>query len=200
MEASRLDRFSALMAAMGEVFGGDITQQKIEIYDRALSDIPIDKLESAVWQIIKTRKTASFPKVGEIREAISGDVEDIAQYALRKLEAAMARVGAYRTVIFDDPIIHSVVERFECGWPGICQMPLDEWKWGKKDFLNMYAHHSKDIPETIRPLEGLHDINNRNNGHTESLGKYTTYIGNKERAKELLGDDRKQITENEDKR
>jgi hypothetical protein len=153
MEQDRTKRFTALMAAMGEAFSVEASPQKIEIYAQVLSDIPIGEIERAVKQILLSRKTASFPKIAEIREAITGDIDSRAQDALVKVERAMAEHGGYRTIVFDDPVIHTVIERVQGEWVGLCEMEPDEFKWWKKDFLKLYGHHAQKKPEKVAPLE-----------------------------------------------
>lgn len=132
------ERFMLIMAALAEASGQEASVLKIKIYAKALEDIAMEDIEKAAWHIIRTRTTATFPKIAEIRQAVFGNPEDQAILALEKTEKAMREVGAYQTVIFDDPIIHAVISGFEGGWPGICHMTFDEWKFSRRDFVKIY--------------------------------------------------------------
>lgn len=65
-------RFLFLMSVLSEATGQDCGEFKIKIYATALSDMSIAEIDSAVWHLVKTRTTASFPKVAEIRNVIEG--------------------------------------------------------------------------------------------------------------------------------
>jgi len=181
MTEKDMERFTFCMAALGEAFSQEITPLKIEIYFKALQDLPIDDIERATWEIINTRATASFPKVAEIRQAISGNLEDKAMLALEKVEKAMREVGAYRTVVFDDPVIHMVIESFDGGWPGLCAIPEREWKFARKDFLKLYQAMSKEKNRRPVPkLVGIHEHINQLNG-CEYKGR-PVVVGDRKRA------------------
>ncbi len=173
------ERFLFLMAAMAEACGQESTPFKEKIYAEALSDISIDVLEKAVWDLIRDRTTASFPKVGEIRERLQGKTEDAAIIALDKLEKAMRRHGKYASVTFaDDPIINAVVSSMG-GWVKLCCMELDDWKWSRKDFEKIYkAFAARPVEHLQIPgyLPGIIEITNSAAGYTNDIPKIE-YVG-----------------------
>lgn len=181
MDNQDRERFAMCMAAMAEAFSQVVSDIKGDIYYKALSDIPIEAIERAVWSIINTRTTATFPKVAEIREAVSGKVEDSAMLALSKVEKAVREVGGYSSVVFDDPVIHAVVSTFNNGWVGICDMSCEEWKWSRKDFLKLYEAMSRNGRGNIEPvLHGRHYIQNDNAGYKKA--EEIEYVGDKVKA------------------
>lgn len=146
-----VEKFSVLMAALSEAFSQPVSPQKIEIYFRALQDLDIREIEDACWYIINTRTTSTFPKIAEIRQAVSGQLEDQALMACLAVERAMQEVGAYQSVVFDDPVIHLVIDAFPGGWPGICSMPFEEWKFKRKEFIELYKTFKRGGGGNRRP-------------------------------------------------
>ena len=173
-------RFLFVMGILAEEFGQEAGEFKIKIYAKALEDIPVEDIERAAWDIIQTRTTASFPKVAEIRERLKGRTEDIAVIALDKLERAMARIGAYKSVQFDDPLIHACVSSLG-GWPRLCQMDLDEWKWVKRDFEKIYrafATRPLDSLQIPERLAGIAELSNDSHGFRDATPQIE-YVGDK---------------------
>lgn len=185
------ERFLFMMAGLAEAVGQEVTPLRIKIYAKALEDLKIEEIEKAAWGLIQTRTFNSFPKPAELREAVNGKPEDAALIALEKVERAVREVGGYTSVVFDDPVIHRVIgATAEAGWIGICDMPLEEWKWARKDFMKMYqAFAGRHEMQTPVKLYGRHDMHNTINGHIDSgkAKEYVEYIGDKNKALEWTG-------------
>jgi hypothetical protein len=157
--------FAGEMAALAETFGNQApSENKIEIYFRALSDLAIEQIREAVSNLLNRRTiTSTFPVPAEIREAIGIRVEDAALIALDKLEKAIERYGLYRTVKFDDKIIHMVI-RAMGGWVKVCRNDSEEgedWTWRRKEFLKLYQVFARnpraEYPEMLVGLAGEED-------------------------------------------
>lgn len=166
MEQMDKIRFAKCMAILAESFTQEYSSKKIDIYYQALKDLPIENIERAVWNLVNTRTTATFPKVAEIRESINGKTEDRAILALAKVERALREVGAYNSIVFDDPIIHKVICSFDNGWIGIADMTTEEWIWGRKDFIRLYeAYSNNGVHEVPHRLLGRIETDNENKGY-----------------------------------
>lgn len=146
------------MKALQEAFSQDISELKMEIYFKALLDMAIEDIEKSTWQIINTRTTATFPKVAEIRGALNGSIEDKAVLAYDAFTKGKAKTGAYDSVCFEDRLIHAVVEAMG-GWSGIagvCMITEDEWKFKRREFLDLYRAISRQSVRVIpKKLIGL---------------------------------------------
>lgn len=156
------ETFAGLIALLGEAFIS-VEDKKAELYFKMLKDKTIQEIEAGVKTIIRTRTTATFPKVAEILTAIEGSVEDKAQAALGSLEMALHKHGHYDTVIFDDKIIHMAVQRLG-GWIDIYEKWADlrQWEFSKRDFIHIYGTLSKH-PSASYPakLIGQGEIDNQ---------------------------------------
>lgn len=173
--------FLAAMAALGDAVSQDLSDTKLKIYAKALEDIPVADIERACWRLIRTRTTATFPKVGEIHEAVHGRADDQAMLALEKLENTISRIGGYDSVIFDDPVIHATIQAFG-GWIALCDLSkTDEWTWARKEWLNLYeaklrAGYNADAPPV---LIGRAQAHNEEKGYAF---KPPVLIGDKQKA------------------
>jgi hypothetical protein len=137
------------------------------VWQKLLDDIPDKAFLSAVLRLCR-EETQIYPGsnvVAMIRERAVGARAGIV--ALHLLEEAMRRYGAYVSVVLPDPVIHLVVARMG-GWPKLCSMDLDEWKFLRRDFEKLYDAAVKEpIPADQLParLPGLLEIGNAAAGH-----------------------------------
>ncbi len=168
--------FGELLTGMAEAFTQECSKAKLEIYFMALQDMPMDDVKNSILQIIKTRTTATFPKVAEIRSALRGDVESKAMLAGQTIERAILKAGPYASVVFDDPVIHKTIHSLG-GWVKVCNATGDEWTWLKKEIVCLYKAHSRNSGGEIPSrLSGIHE---QNGGSNEVV-----YIGDKQKCLE----------------
>ena len=83
-----------------------------------------------------------FPKPAELLEFVNGDTGDRSLLAWEKVRKAIVSVGAYQSVRFDDPAIHSCIELMG-GWPELCATRVTELKWKQKEFETAYKVMAK---------------------------------------------------------
>lgn len=78
---------------------------------------------------------------------------------------AIREVGAYRSVIFDDPLIHSVIRDMR-GWIALGQSKTSELPFLAREFEKRYRalvlHPPADCP---RQLTGIYEQQNRLSGY-----------------------------------
>ena len=159
--------FKTAYAMLASEFKGELTDMQAETHRQMLLDdgITDEELLAGVKSIIKNRKFTNFPRYAELLEAIKGNPDDVALIALKELEDAMSIHGAYRSVIFKDKVIMACV-RGMGGWQAICQMPSDEWKFQKQEFLKLYrAYHRNGKYPEVDYLVGVSEHKNRIDGY-----------------------------------
>lgn len=148
-------RFKKVMLALAEASGQESTPVKESIYAQAFEDVTIDQIEKAAWEIIRNRKPASFPKIGEIRELIFGNPEDFAEIEARKVYTAIRHVGGYQDVVFDNATTQAVITQGFGGWAKLCgEMTEEQQKWFIKDFARMYTSFAKRGATHYGKLDG----------------------------------------------
>ena len=159
--------FKTAYAMLASEFKGELTDMQAETHRQMLVDdgITDEELLAGVKAIIRSRKFTNFPRYAELLEAIKGNPDDVALIALKELEDAMSIHGAYRSVIFKDKVIMACVKGMG-GWQTICQMPSDEWKFQKQEFIKLYrAYHRNGKYPEVDYLVGKSEHQNRINGY-----------------------------------
>ncbi len=173
----RNPEFHEMMSLMAEQSGQPTSDFKDRMYAEGLADIPMEQLKAAVWALVKTRVFASFPKIGEIRDAIGGKAEDQAEVQAALVWDTIRRFGSTRTVMFDDSVTMAVITRSFGGWQKLCaEMMEDKLQWFIKDFAKHYIAFKRSGVHHYEPLPGWAD----------PYGKGPELIGNKAKAQELL--------------
>jgi len=73
---------------LAEAFAEPLTEERMEIYVRALADIPQDRLRISFQQAL--RELTWFPKVAELRNLAGANAADVSKEAEQKVEADAA--------------------------------------------------------------------------------------------------------------
>lgn len=136
----------------------EISDGGMELYARAVADLPLAALERAID--LASQRCKFFPTPVELRE-LAGEPRpgDAAILAWEMARSAISSVGAYRSVAFDDPLIHAAI-RMLGGWDVLCQMTSDDAVFRRKDFIAAYetcARVGVRVAD-IDPLPGLHEM------------------------------------------
>jgi len=117
---------------LGVIYGKEIDELLLRAYWAALNDVSIDDLENAAYSHIALEKW--FPKPCELRHV---DATAVSFRAWDTAITAAERVGAYKTVDFEDQAINATI-RFMGGWRRFCEMKADEEHWRRQEFLQTY--------------------------------------------------------------
>lgn len=151
-------QFAAFVAGIAEVYDKRMSEAAISIYWDTLKDLELSEVRSAFKRHLEDADGGRFmPRPSDIR-AIARPPRDSVM-AWSEVEGAMRKVGAYRSVQFQDPVINSVV-RDMGGWPWICRQPLEE-PWVQKEFERRYLAYRDAGHGDGSRLAGLHEIENR---------------------------------------
>ncbi len=166
-----------------------------DVWFNLLKDLSDDEFEYAVMKICREVKefypTTNF--VALIRDQVTVKIQDMAIFAWDAVVKAMAQRGAYSSVMFDDPVIHSVVGIMG-GWSEFCHIPLDQWM--RKNFVENYIALAKK-PYHPKYLMGIIEIENRARGYLDHIPKMKVIITGNVKQKKLLSGTNKMLTDNE---
>ena len=155
--------FVALMTGVAENYGQTITPQGIALRFKLLAPYSIAEVEKAAFSLLATRKYTTMPTVADFLERLGGGTaEDKAEVACSKALEAAAVHGAYRSVVFDDPVLQAVINNNFGGWAKFCQAEYD--KWLRKEFCEAYAAYSRQGFAEHGYLPGLCEIDNAAKG------------------------------------
>ena len=185
MEAKDKIRFAEIMSAMAELYEMNLSDVVMEIWFKSLSEFPVDTVSIAVFDYMKNPDCGRYkPKPADIIKMITGTTTDSSCLAWTKVEKAVRMIGDYRTVVFDDPIIHKVITDMG-GWIGFGDTTEKEWGFKANDFKQRYRiYASRGQIEPVSKLIGTHESNNAKNGF-KGVDK-PVLIGDDKKAKKLL--------------
>lgn len=159
--------FAALMAALGDYYGRDLSDAVIGMYWQGLERYDIAALREALNRHMHNPDTGQFfPKIADISRMLSGTTQDAALVAWAKVDQAVRRVGTYADVVFDDPLVHRVLHDMG-GWMALGTKTEDEWPFVAKEFENRYRGYRmrSERPEYPPVLIGIAGAHNRKGGH-----------------------------------
>ena len=182
MTLSERENFDKILIAMAEIYETTLSEERLSLYFEALKDMSFEEFKAAANKVART--TRFFPKPVDFREAVSMSVDDKALQALTKLEDTMKHIGQYRSVAFDDKAIHGVVEALG-GWEACCVMHEADWKWKRKEFIELYKVFVANPRPYPEKLIGFHERINIFNGHPEHVEK-PVLIGDEHKAMAVL--------------
>lgn len=122
-----------------------LDEDKADLWFALLEDIPDENFLQAITHLSNSEINL-YPGTnivalirGKVNELAGGSVpvDAMAELAYDKIVRAFERWGKYRTVVFDDPTIHAVLDS-KGGWIAYCNTPDGELKWYRKEFVNLY--------------------------------------------------------------
>ena len=156
-----------------------ISQETTDVYWELLQDLTDEKFLMGIQVICRDVKEL-YPDtnlVALIREKALGGKQNLQDRAIMAWNAvwnAIRRYGHYKSVQFDDPVIHSCVEALG-GWIELCQTDISELHWKEKKFMQIYPlFATQQSMKHPAYLEGWHEQNNRNNGYTSEAMQFIT--------------------------
>ena len=187
MKDQDLEKFVSLMVGTGEVYGREVSDHLNDAYWSALSKYEMEDVTRAFnSHLVNPDSGQFFPKPADIVKFIDGNTQSNALRAWSKVEKAVRHVGPYRTVVFDDALIHAVLVDMG-GWIDICNMTDKELPFRRNEFEKRYRGFGINPPEKYsKKLIGISEAScNKLNG---TLGKTfklprPVVIGNTEEAR-----------------
>jgi hypothetical protein len=178
--------FSSIMVGLAENYSQTVTPDGMRLRFEALKMFGIDEVKQAAMSLLASRKFTSMPTVADFLEHIGGgNAEDKAEIEAGKVVEAVRSVGAYRSVVFDDPVTMAVISRAFGGWVKLCQNMTDrEEKFFRKEFKQAYGSYSRQGIREGGSLLGLSESQNlgRGLGHSEA----PKLIGDSAKAEQVL--------------
>lgn len=136
MNRSDIDAFTDSFCQCWDLYGRNMTAGGAAMAFRALSDLEWPTIRAALTAHVQEQPKEP-PTPAAVRERINGDPSERAQHAWSKLRRGIRRVGPYRSVAFDDPIIHCAI-RDMGGWVAVNDWTSDEVPFRQRDFERAY--------------------------------------------------------------
>lgn len=134
--------FKELITSVLAFYRQDASTFALQVWWAACEHYDMEQVRRALNAHAVDPERGQFaPKPADIVKALAGTKTDRARVAWGKAFDAMQRVGAYRSVVFDDPVIHAVIEDLG-GWTKVCRSDMDELSHLERRFCEAYRAYS----------------------------------------------------------
>lgn len=191
MNASDRPEFFAMIADVYAFYKSDFSEFAGRVWWEAMLPYDFAAVADALNRHCVNPDSGQYlPKPADVVRMLAGSTQDAALVAWSKVDRAVREVGTYRSVVFDDPVIHRVVTDMG-GWVPLGAKGEDEWPFVRTEFVNRYRGYRmrSETPEYLPVLIGISDASNSKAGFACAA---PTLIGSAEAAKAVLanGSDR----------
>lgn len=159
-------QFAKLMVALGEYYSKEVSDGLIGIYWSGLQHFDLPAVREAMNRHMQNADSGQFmPKIADISKMLAGTTQDRALQAWSKVDRAVRAVGNYRSVVFDDPLIHRAIQEMG-GWVSLGAKSEDEWPFVAKEFENRYRSYAmrSEVPDYPPVLIGIAEAYNEEKG------------------------------------
>jgi len=163
------DRFSEGLAGVMDAYGKTLSDFTIRLWFDVLKPYGLEGIASAFRRHVFSPDVGMFPpKPADIVRMMGGTSGDNASRAWAKVDRAVRHVGTYRSVVFDDPLIHRVIAEMG-GWTALGMKRDDEWPFVAREFENRYRGYAmrQERPDYPPFLPGIIDAENGLRGYAQ---------------------------------
>lgn len=159
-------QFASFLAGIADVYEKVLSEAAVAVYWEVLKSYPLTAIKTAFKAHLEDPDRGRFmPKPGEIVGKMKARRDPL--LAWQEVVHAMAFIGSYRSVTFQDQVTNAVVADMG-GWPWLCVQDLDE-PWTQKEFERLYNCYQRDGICRAEPLAGLHERENRTRGYLDEI-------------------------------
>lgn len=185
MQTDDFQKFhDGIVGVMG-FYGKNVSSFALDVWWTALKGHNLPAVVDAFNRHLANPDTGQFPpKPADIIRMLQGSTQDSALRAWAKVDQAVRRIGTYSDVVFDDPIIHRVIQDMG-GWIGLGSKNEDEWPFVAKEFENRYRGFKarSETPDYPAKLIGIANAHNEQKGFQADA---PVLVGNERLAMQVL--------------
>lgn len=166
MKASDFKAFDSLLQAIAAMYGRDLTPGVIALYWQGLQAYDLAAVREALNRHVNNPDTGQFmPKIADVHKMLQGSTQDAALTAWSKVDRAMREKGPYQSIVFDDPLIHRVLQEMG-GWVQLSTQNEKDWPFVRNEFVNRYRGYRmrSEVPDYPPALIGIAEMTNRQLG------------------------------------
>lgn len=179
-------RFATLLTGLSDYYKSEISKTTLSLYWQGLKQYDYEAIEKAAWAHTQSPDEAGrwMPKISDLTKALQGRTVDQASIAWSKVDRAVRTVGTWQDVVFDDPLIHRVIQDIG-GWIKLGQQDEHEWPFVEKRFVTAYQGYRMrtEQPEYASVLIGIANAHNDVEGQ---LKQAPVLLGNQAKAVKVL--------------
>lgn len=150
-------KFAELLATISEICKENLTGMQAEMYWQLLKKYTLPDVEKALFSHMQNPDAGRFmPKPADIIGRLEGSEKSRGMQAWSKVYRAIGYPGGSQSVVFDDPIIHVVINDMG-GWVKVASLEEKDAPWRAKEFEERYGSYlAKGIGSYPRMLPGRH--------------------------------------------
>jgi hypothetical protein len=185
MQVDEFQKFHDGIAGVMGFYGKSISRFALDVWWTALKSYELPAVIDAFNRHLANPDAGQFaPKPADIIRMLQGSTQDSALRAWAKVDRAVRSIGTYCDVVFDDALIHRVIQDMG-GWIGLGTKTEAEWPFVAKEFENRYRgfRSRNEHPPYAPVLIGIATAHNEPKGFAS--GK-PVLIGNRELAQRVL--------------
>ncbi|WP_426269179.1 DUF6475 domain-containing protein [Dyella kyungheensis] len=187
MQQTDREAFSGLLTNVMAYYGRDTSTFLLDVFWTGLSAHDYEDVQRAFDLHARNPDNGQFPpKLADITKLLEGSTQTQGMRAWAKVERAVRSVGAYRSVVFDDPLIHVVLIEMG-GWTPLCRCEASDMPFKAREFERRYASYRlrRELPAFPPRLMGESESQNRLNGRVAYEVK-PVLVGDQDRALKVL--------------
>lgn len=150
------EAFAGLIADVLGFYGQTPSRFALTVWWQACQGFEFEDVQRALSRHAMDPERGQFPpKPADLVRQMQGTPTDQANRAWSLTLGAMNRVGSYSDVVFDDPVIHAVIEDMG-GWPALCRTETDQLSYTQHRFTEAYRGYARrdDLAQWPRKLSG----------------------------------------------
>lgn len=142
MKPQEFAQFSQLITDVLAFYRQDVSAFALQVWWQTCANFELEQVTKALTAHAMDAERGQFaPKPADLTRQLSGTATDRAMLAWGKVHDAMGRVGAYQDVVFDDAVIHAVVEDLG-GWVKLCRTELKDMGYLQHRFAESYRAYA----------------------------------------------------------
>ncbi len=185
MQTDDFQKFHDGVAGVMSFYGKSVSRFALDVWWTALKGFDLPAIVDAFNRHLANPDAGQFaPKPADIIRMLQGSTQDAALRAWAKVDRAVRSVGTYCDVVFDDALIHRVIQDMG-GWIALGTRAEDEWPFVGKEFENRYRGFRirSERPQYPAVLTGLVSAHNHRQGFKPDM---PVLIGNEQAARQVL--------------
>lgn len=185
MNTQDFQQFHEGIIGVMSFYGKDVSRFALDIWWNALKQFDLAAINDAFGRHLMNPDSGQYPpKPADIVRMLQGSTQDSALQAWVKVDKAVRQVGTGSSVVFDDPLIHRVLQDMG-GWLGLGSRQEDEWPFVAREFENRYRGYKmrSERPEYAPIMIGGFEAANNRQGYKSAP---PTLIGNRDHAMQVM--------------
>lgn len=159
-------RILTLVSQALKFYNQEVNEFALDVWGQSLGRFSYEQVKHAFNVYIQTSEHGRFaPKPADIVLTITGGNADTARMAWSKVERAIKSYGPYKSIVFNDPLIHKTIYDLG-GWVKICGTGEKEFPFLALDFQNRYKGYMNRgvMPEYPNRVVGMEEGSRRDYG------------------------------------